>query len=184
MKQITLITGGGRSGKSSFALALARHYAKKAFIATAEPIDDEMRKRIDQHKRDRGPSFYTIEEPLNLTAALQSLPCGIEIAVIDCVSVWIGNCMHHGEVKNDSTIKGFIEQLKNPPCDLIIVTNEVGMGIIPDNEQSRRYRDILGSLNQQIAKVARQVIVMVCGIPVYVKKKKIIKNNFSPGEDT
>jgi adenosylcobinamide kinase/adenosylcobinamide-phosphate guanylyltransferase len=171
MKLITLITGGGRSGKSSFALALARRYAKKAFIATAEPIDDEMRQRIAQHKRDRDPSFYTIEEPLKLAVALQSLPCEIEIAVIDCLSVWIGNCMHHDGVKESSTIDEFIEQLKDPPCDLIIVTNEVGMGIIPDNEPSRRYRDILGSLNQQIAELAQQVILMVCGIPVYIKRK-------------
>jgi adenosylcobinamide kinase/adenosylcobinamide-phosphate guanylyltransferase len=170
MKQITLITGGGRSGKSSFALTMARRYAKKAFIATAEPIDDEMRERIDQHKRDRDPSFYTIEEPLNLTAALLSLPRETEAAVIDCLSVWIGNCMHHDGVKEGSAINEFIEQLKNPPCDLIIVTNEVGMGIVPENELSRHYRDILGSLNRQIAELAQQVILMVCGIPLYCKK--------------
>ena len=170
MKQIMLITGGGRSGKSTCALNVANNYTKKAFIATALPIDDEMRGRIAEHKRSRDRSFLTIEEPLDLAGALLSLPRTVDVAVIDCLAVWIGNLMHHRPSKEAMNIEAFLKELKTPPCNLIIVTNEVGMGIVPDNEPSRRYRDVLGSLNRQIAELSQQVIIMVCGIPVYVKK--------------
>lgn len=169
MKQIILVTGGSRSGKSAYALKLARCYVKKVFIATAEPFDDEIRERIARHKRNRDSSFRTVEEPLDLAEALLSLPLEVDVAVIDCMAMWVGNLMHHYAIKEIPSLKKIIKELKNPPCDLIIVTNEVGMGIIPDNEQARRYRDILGSLNQQIAKLARQVILMVSGIPVQLK---------------
>jgi adenosylcobinamide kinase/adenosylcobinamide-phosphate guanylyltransferase len=173
MKRITLVTGGSRSGKSSYALKLAQGYGRKAFIATAVPCDDEMRERIAQHRCKRAPSFLVVEEPLELAGALQKLSDAVDLAVIDCLAVWIGNLMHHHATKEISSIKRFIEQLKNPPCDLIIVTNEVGMGIVPDNEPSRRYRDILGALNQRIAALAHQVVLMVGGVPVYIKTRTI-----------
>jgi len=171
MKHITLITGGGRSGKSAYALKIAKKCKKKAFIATAQPFDDEMKERIALHKRDRDPSFFLIEEPYDLAGAIQSLPGEMEIAIIDCITVWVGNCLHKQESdqKEIPGLQKFIESLKNSPCDLLIVTNEVGMGIIPDNELSRKYRDIIGTINRRIADLAQQVILMVSGIPVVIK---------------
>jgi adenosylcobinamide kinase / adenosylcobinamide-phosphate guanylyltransferase len=170
MKQIILVTGGGRSGKSSRALELAGRYDKKVFIATAMPFDNEMSERISRHKEERDPSYRTIEEPLDLAGAVASLQDEeADIAVIDCLSVWVGNCMHHQESIIDVIIGAFLDSLETVPCDLIIVTNEVGMGIIPDNEMARRYRDILGSLNQHVARMAEKVVLMISGIPVEIK---------------
>lgn len=173
MKHITLITGGARSGKSDYAQQLAKPCGKKAFIATAEPIDDEMKQRIIRHKHDRDASFYLIEEPIELARAIRSLPEEMEIAVIDCLTVWVGNCLYKQESEKNELFDGatLIEALKVAPCDLVIVTNEVGLGIIPDNELSRRYRDVIGMLNRNIADLAQKVILMVSGIPVVIKGK-------------
>jgi adenosylcobinamide kinase / adenosylcobinamide-phosphate guanylyltransferase len=171
MKQIILVTGGARSGKSQYALAIASGYGKKSFIATAQPFDEEMKDRIGRHQRERDASYFLIEEPLDLASAIAALPEDTEIAIIDCVTVWIGNCLHH-QKRDGKQIIGlseFIDRLNDPPCDLIIVTNEVGMGIISDNELSREYRDIIGMVNRKIAAIAQQVILMVSGIPVIIK---------------
>lgn len=172
MKKTTLITGGGRSGKSRHALRLAGFYpGKRIFIATAEPFDDEMRERIDSHKRERGEAFETIEEPLDLAGALRSIPGDAEVAVVDCLTVWLGNFMHHrgAEAEACPEISDFLQILEEPPCDLIIVTNEVGMGIVPENEMARRFRDTIGWLNQEVARRAGRVVLMVSGVPVPVK---------------
>ena len=170
MKRITLITGGGRSGKSAYALQLANDYAAKAFIATAVPFDEELRERIRRHQRDRDLSFVTIEEPFDPAAVLQKLPPGTGAAIIDCLSVWIGNLLHRDpEAADFLEINHFLDRLSSPPCDLFIVTNEVGMGIIPDNALARRYRDLLGTLNRRIAALADRVVLMVSGIPLYIK---------------
>jgi adenosylcobinamide kinase/adenosylcobinamide-phosphate guanylyltransferase len=171
MNKITLITGGARSGKSSHALALAKDYRKKAFIATASAFDDEMSKRIERHKKDRDDSFFLIEEPLDLSKAITNIPQSCEIAIIDCLTVWVGNLLINPDKQlPESAIAALFERLKNPPCNILIVTNEVGMGIIPDNEMARYYRDMLGSLNQKIASIAHQVVLMISGIPVLIKR--------------
>jgi adenosylcobinamide kinase / adenosylcobinamide-phosphate guanylyltransferase len=169
MHSLTLITGGGRSGKSAFALSRALGYESRVFIATAQPIDDEMRSRIDRHKQEREGSFITIEEPLDLAAALGRIPFESKAALIDCLAVWVGNLMHHRPSLEHELIDAFLAALEKPPADLIIVTNEVGMGIIPDNEMARRYRDLLGMVNQRVAVAAHEVILMVSGIPVVIK---------------
>jgi adenosylcobinamide kinase/adenosylcobinamide-phosphate guanylyltransferase len=169
MNKVTLITGGGRSGKSALALLRASSYASRAFIATAQPIDQEMRERIARHKRERAESFFTMEEPVDLDAALRKAPAGTGVVIIDCLAVWIGNLMHHCPDEESAAIDRMMEALGNTTFDLIVVTNEVGMGIIPDNEMSRRYRDLLGLVNQRVARVANEVILMVSGIPLYLK---------------
>jgi len=169
---ITLITGGGRSGKSRYALELAGSYGKRVFIASAVAIDPEMRKRIGNHRRERGNGFVTLEVPLDPAAALQSLPPGTEVALLDCLTVWLGNLMHGEGISDDSScveIESFLDLLSSPPCDLIIVTNEVGMGIIPDNAMARTFRDLAGRLNQRVAAKADRVILMVSGVPLVVK---------------
>ena len=167
----TLVTGGGRSGKSRYALELPLPRKAKAFIATAQPLDEEMRARIEKHREDRGEEFLTVEEPLDLARALGSLPDGIEVAVVDCLTVWLGNLVHRheGEAGGFPEVPAFVEVLRDPPCDLIIVTNEVGMGIVPANELARRFRDLAGTVNQAIATLADEVVLMVSGVPLVVK---------------
>ena len=171
MKRIVLVTGGSRSGKSSHALELARRYRRKAFIATAEALDPEMRARIDEHRRTRDASFHTVEEPIHLAAALKAVPPGVEVAVIDCITVWLGNLFYHQRVKDGTApeIEAFLTSLQVPPCDLIVVTNELGMGIIPADPETRRFRDVAGRVNQHLARLAQEVILTVCGIPLQIK---------------
>jgi len=174
MRKVTLITGGARSGKSRHALVLAQaHSGKRAFVASAEPCDEEMRERIRRHREERDPSFLTIEEPLDLAKALRSLPGDVEIAVIDCLTVWLGNVMHcrGHEAGEPPELHELFALLAAPPCDLVIVTNEVGMGIVPGEPLARRFRDLAGRINQEVARRADVVILMVSGIPIIVKQE-------------
>ncbi|MFO7871148.1 MAG: bifunctional adenosylcobinamide kinase/adenosylcobinamide-phosphate guanylyltransferase [Kiritimatiellia bacterium] len=168
---VTLVTGGARSGKSSHALDLALKREKRVFIATAEAADPEMAARIERHRSGRGDSFETIEEPLDPAGALARLPAGTDAALIDCLTVWVGNLMHkYGkETPSCREISDFLEAVRKPPCELVIVTNETGMGIVPANEASRQYRDIAGRLNQDVATLADRVVFTLSGIPVQIK---------------
>lgn len=171
MNRITLITGGARSGKSRYALKLADTPEAKIFVATAEAVDDEMKKRIDNHRLERGDSFRTIEAPVHLAAAIRGVDSGIALLVVDCLTVWLGNL----QVKDESgqllitEIEALLAVLREPPCPVVLVTNEVGMGIVPMNEMARTFRDTAGRLNQQVAEIADEVILMVSGIPVVIK---------------
>ncbi len=171
--RIVFITGGARSGKSSYALDLANTAQKKAFIATAQPIDSEMRTRIEKHREERGDSFHTIEEPWDIAGAIHSLDEKTEVVVIDCITVWLGNLMHRygAETETSPEISSLIESLKRPQLDIIVVSNELGMGIVPENEMARRFRDLAGHINMEIARIADKVVFMVSGIPTVVKEK-------------
>ena len=172
MSKVTLITGGARSGKSRRALELARgHAGRPAFIATAELFDEEMRTRAEKHRKERGESFLNIEAPLDPAEALRALPGDVEIVILDCLTVWLGNLFHHrGDVTgNTPEIVSLWEVLDSPPCDLLVVSNEVGMGIVPHNETSRAFRDLAGRINQEAARRADQVVLMVSGLPLAIK---------------
>jgi adenosylcobinamide kinase/adenosylcobinamide-phosphate guanylyltransferase len=171
MKRITLLTGGSRSGKSKHALELAASYHNKAFIATAEATDDEMRARIERHRRERDSSYLTVEEPVDPAVALKELPEEIEVAVLDCITVWLGNLFYREKITDGTCpeIDAFMDMLEAPPCHLIVVTNEVGMGVIPADSATRLFRDTAGSVNQILAKRAHEVIFSVSGIPMRVK---------------
>jgi len=173
MHTITLITGGARSGKSAFALELARkRYSQKAFIATATAFDEEMKQRILCHQKERGNTFHTIEEPIGVPRAISACAGRAEVAVVDCLTVWLGNLYHHCH-ENERTVReqvdAFLAALDLPPCDLILVTNEVGWGIVPDNPLARAFRDMAGHLNREIARKAQQVYLLCCGIPLALK---------------
>ena len=174
MGRIVMVTGGARSGKSRYALELAGRRNRKAFIATATACDSEMTERIARHRMERAKDFLTIEEPLDVASALGSVPIDTDVAVVDCLTVWMGNLMHrHGTTdKPFPEIDAFLEILKTPPCNLIIVTNEVGMGIVPDNEPGRSFRDLAGSLNARVARAADVVVLLVSGIPLTIKGEK------------
>ena len=170
--KLILITGGARSGKSRHALDMAASYRDRAFLATAEPVDEEMRERIARHRRERGEGFLTVEAPIDLADALRSLPANVEVAVIDCLTVWLGNLMHRRGTGADRTIpeiEAFLEVLGEPPCDLIVVSNEVGMGIVPDNALARGFRDLAGGLNQDFARIADRLVLVISGTPITVK---------------
>jgi adenosylcobinamide kinase/adenosylcobinamide-phosphate guanylyltransferase len=171
MSHITFVTGGSRSGKSRYALDCALRCSPRAFIATAIAFDEEMKERIAAHQAERGDAFQVVEEPINLADAVTGLGSATSIALIDCLTVWLGNLMHeHGDDRGDyPELQAFRAMLDNPPMDLVIVSNEVGMGIIPENAMSRRYRDLAGNLNQQVACKADKVVFVVSGIPMVIK---------------
>ena len=173
MGLITLITGGVRSGKSRHALALASGFARRAFVATAEPFDEEMRERIGRHRAVRGDAFLTVEEPCDIAGALTRLDPGTEVAVVDCLTVWLANLMHRQgpDQERYPEVDALFKALETPPCRLILVSNEIGMGIVPENPMARRFRDLAGAVNQQIAALADEVVLMVSGIPVTIKKR-------------
>jgi adenosylcobinamide kinase / adenosylcobinamide-phosphate guanylyltransferase len=172
MCRIVLITGGARSGKSTFALNLAEDYTSRAFVATAEVTDPEMAFRIQKHKEERGEWFTTIEEPLNIAAAILQLPDTTEIVVVDCLTVWLGNLMHHRGQENYpyEEIESLLNILTKPSLDIVLVSNELGMGIVPEYEMGRWFRDVAGRLNQEVASCADEVIFMVSGCPVWAKR--------------
>lgn len=159
-----LITGGERSGKSDLAIKIALKKSKRAFLATAEPIDEEMRSRIENHKKDRGALFDTFEEPIHLDEALK-LTKHYDVCVIDCMTTWLGNLIYH-----DADIKAGIEKFtSNLNGNEVIVSNEVGMGIVPADKMTRMYVEDLGRLNQKLSKMADEVFFMVAGIPLKIK---------------
>ncbi len=171
MKKIILITGGSRSGKSSYALKAAEKYKNKVFLATASVCDNEMKKRVAAHQKERGNSFVTIEEPLNPAEAIKNLPENTDVVLLDCLTVWQGNLLYKYNDKffDYPEIADFLEVLKKPPTNIIIVTNEVGSGIVPENAMSRKFCDMAGKTNQQVAAIADSVVLVVCGIPVVIK---------------
>jgi adenosylcobinamide kinase/adenosylcobinamide-phosphate guanylyltransferase len=172
MRSVTYISGGSRSGKSSRALELARAFTgAKAFIATAQALDREMGERIARHRRERGDEFLTVEEPLDLAAALKRLPAGVEVAVVDCLTLWLSNLLfrHGDQMETCPEMEAFLAALDGPGCALILVSNEVGMGIVPADPLSRRFRDLAGRLNQRVAARADRVLFMVSGLPLVVK---------------
>ncbi len=172
MKQkIVFITGGARSGKSSFALDEASKVkGQKAYIATAEALDDEMKLRIEKHKIDRGDDWDTYEEPLNVSDILSKIDNKYEAVVLDCLTLWLSNVMHKTE-SPEVEIKGLADALQSSKeaSVIYIVTNEIGMGIVPDNELAREFRDLAGFLNQEIAGLADEVYLVTSGIPIKIK---------------
>jgi len=169
--KIVFVLGGTRSGKSRYALSLAEPYGTKVFIATAQALDGEMAQRIKAHQRERGEAFRTIEEPYDLGRAVQALPPDTGVAVIDCLTVWLGNLLYkYGELPTQMReIDSLFETLQAPPCDLIIVSNEIGLGIVPGDKQSRRFRDVMGGINQRVAAMADEAVFMVSGLPLKLK---------------
>ena len=171
--KIFYVTGGARSGKSSFALQLAKPYKNRLFLATAEPFDGEMVQRIGKHRVERGEQFTTVEEPLALDCALRALPAGTEVVLLDCLTVWAGNLMHYAEGKGEGEmeqqIERFLEALRHLPCDIIVVSNEVGMGIVQENAMARRFRDIAGIINQRVALLATEAWLLCSGLSLRLK---------------
>jgi len=166
------ITGGCRSGKSRYALHYAnQHFSRKLFMATCEALDEEMVRRIENHKKVRGPEWQTIEEPIEIVRKIRECGRGGEVILIDCLTLWLYNLLMKwdNDLKIIDETEKLIETIKQSPASLILVSNEVGMGIVPADALSRRYRDLLGTMNQRIAGALDTVIFMVSGIPIFLK---------------
>lgn len=178
MSKLTLITGGARSGKTRFAQAYAESLgSSRAYLATAGNLDNEMAARITRHKEERaGRGWYTIEETIDLASVFRR-PEQWEVILVDCLTLWVSNLMFEAEDQGEileerhmpRKLAPVLEAMKGYPGQIVLVTNEVGLGIVPDNEYARRYRDLLGRTNQQIAQAATNVILMTCGVPLAVK---------------
>jgi adenosylcobinamide kinase / adenosylcobinamide-phosphate guanylyltransferase len=178
---VILITGGSRSGKSTFALELAaRADPPRLFLATAQAFDDEMRSRIERHKASRPAEWGLVEEPAAVPAALRAAGRSARTIVVDCVTVWMANLLladeSFGEQEASARARELLESARSVgganAGTVIIVTNEVGSGIVPDNAISRRFRDCAGRANQVMAAGADEVYFVVSGIPVTLKSSK------------
>jgi adenosylcobinamide kinase / adenosylcobinamide-phosphate guanylyltransferase len=170
MQNIVIVLGGARSGKSYYALTEAsRINGKKAFIATAEALDNEMLLRIENHKKERGNDWDTYEEPLHISPLIERIKGKYDVILIDCLTLWVSNIMHAGFDITEETGKLVSAVLTRPPTPLYIISNEVGLGLVPESPLGRAYRDNLGHVNRQVAQAASDVIFMVAGIPLKVK---------------
>lgn len=160
-----LITGGEKSGKSTYALRIAlERGTHRAFVATGEPFDDEMQTRIKRHREERGSLFETIEEPVEVPTVLRRC-ASYDVVLVDCMTTWLGNLMHY---ERDLTAMKD-ELLDSLSGNEVFVTNEVGMGIIPLGTSTRLYVEELGRLNAALAQRAEQVVFMVAGLPLVLK---------------
>jgi adenosylcobinamide kinase / adenosylcobinamide-phosphate guanylyltransferase len=171
--RVILILGGVRSGKSRYAQQLAAAGERVAFVATAEGRDEEMAQRIARHREDRPSTWTTIEAPIEISDALLSCDGKFDTILVDCLTLWASNLMER-EQQDSARIAQHIDRLASTlpqiASAVILVSNEVGSGIVPDNEMGRAYRDVLGSINQQVAAVADEVLLLVAGCPLVVKQ--------------
>lgn len=166
---VTLVLGGARSGKSRFAESLApAGGARRVYIATAESVDDEMAERVALHRSRRGSAWRTVEAPIELAQAIGRESTPRTWLLVDCLTVWLGNLMHHG-LDVDAAGEALLESLASAPGPVVLVANETGLGIVPDNAMARAFRDHAGRLNQTVAAVAGTVFFVAAGLPVTLK---------------
>ncbi|MEE8471823.1 MAG: bifunctional adenosylcobinamide kinase/adenosylcobinamide-phosphate guanylyltransferase [Dehalococcoidia bacterium] len=179
-----LILGGARSGKSDFAQGLASELGERVlFVATAQALDDDMRRRIEEHRRLRPPEWRTLEEPVEVSRAIEEHRGDAQVVLLDCLTLLVSNIMlldslgdgpeaaeaRRAESRITREIEGLVRFVDGFPGSLIIVSNEVGLGVVPGETMGRLYRDLLGRANQLVARRADRAIFMVAGIPWDVK---------------
>jgi len=177
---LTLVIGGARSGKSGYAAELAAslaHGSAVAYIATATADDDEMKARIARHRTERPANWETIEEPYDVASALRGMESGVHVALIDCMTLLVTNHLMQStqmtEEEFEHRIYGVVDDLigaaRGLTVDVIVVSNEVGLSLVPEYPLGRLFRDVAGRANQRIAAAADQVVFMVAGIPMVIK---------------
>lgn len=166
-----LILGGARSGKSRHALLLAKPFLRKTMVATLEPRDEEMKARIKKHKRERGRGWKVIEEPVDLAGALKRALKSSDCVVVDCLTLWLTNLILAGrrEREIEAELKKLCRILSGPGATVMVVSNEVGQGIVPADPLTRRFRDLQGRANQMLAQGADTVYLMAAGIAIKIK---------------
>jgi len=173
-KEITFVIGGCRSGKSSFALDQANKAAKKDkyFIATSVPLDPEMEKRVEKHQKERGQDWQTIEEPVLIHEIINTYSEKAGVILVDCLTLWLSNLLLY----HSYDVVGILEHLDqlekallNCQCPVFLVSNEVGLGIVPENRLAREFRDLAGMIHQRMAKLSDRVVMTIAGIAVEIK---------------
>ena len=166
MRKVVLVLGGARSGKSAFAEGLVREAgSERTYIATGRAWDDEMRERIERHREDRGADWTTVEEPDDLVGALERSRGAV---LVDCLTLWVTNLMM-AEAEVERRSADFVEALPRLQRTVVLVSNEVGLGIVPMDAMSRAFRDHAGRLHQRIAAVADEVFFVTAGLPQRLK---------------
>jgi adenosylcobinamide kinase / adenosylcobinamide-phosphate guanylyltransferase len=174
MSKVILVTGGARSGKSRFAEGLAeKFHPVRGYLATGQAGDTEMAERIARHRGRRGSEWETVEEPLELTRAVTRIDDGrYTVLLVDCITLWLSNLLFHcdgGAAEALERVVHFTGRFATLSTPLIIVTNEVGMGIVPEHPLSRSFRDLAGEANELIAARADEVYVTISGLPLKLK---------------
>ncbi|MFH1259259.1 MAG: bifunctional adenosylcobinamide kinase/adenosylcobinamide-phosphate guanylyltransferase [Elusimicrobiota bacterium] len=172
MGKIIFILGGARSGKSSHSLKLAGAVrGRAAFVATCAPLDKEMEKRIEKHKSSRPLNWQTFEERRNLPALMAKIGSKFRVIIVDCLTLYLTNLLLAGldEAAIERNIGQLLQTVKAVKSKTLIVSNEVGLGIVPQNRLARKFRDLAGRINQIVAEKSDEVIFMVSGLPIKVK---------------
>jgi len=163
-----LILGGVKSGKSRLALEMAKQFpSPRLFVGTAEPFDEEMQEKIRRHQAERGPEWETLEEPLALAKVLE-MTSDYGVCLIDCLTVWLGNLWHY-QFDLEKEIETFCQVLARASGNLILVSNEIGLGPLPGEKAVRKYTEALGHLNQRVAFVCDRVYLVVAGLALTLK---------------
>jgi adenosyl cobinamide kinase/adenosyl cobinamide phosphate guanylyltransferase len=173
-KEVILVTGGCRSGKSRHAQQWAeRRSLRRMFLATARVTDEEMAERIRRHQEVRGEGWTTVEEPLLVPEAVLEHGRGAPVILIDCITLWVSNLLMEGLSDKEilRRVNDLIQILARRECSLAMVTNEVGWGVVPENHLGRRFRDLAGFINQHLAASADRVVLMAAGLPLVLKKR-------------
>ena len=174
-KELILITGGARSGKSALAELLARRRERVLFVATAEALDSDMERRIAAHRSQRPSEWDTLEEPLDLASAIPAALDGYDVCLLDCLTLWVSNLLLSLESSPNveeeilSAVERLLDVCESSSASWIVVSNEVGLGIVPASSLGRLYRDILGRVNQIVASRADRVYLTVAGLALDVK---------------
>jgi adenosylcobinamide kinase/adenosylcobinamide-phosphate guanylyltransferase len=163
---VTLVLGGARSGKSRFAESLLPKAGQRIYLATAEARDEEMRARILDHQARRGEGWHTIEAPLDIATPI--VQAGRDAVLVDCLTLWLSNLMS-ARLNIDEATGGLCQALSKAQAPVVLVSNEVGLGIVPDNALAREFRDHAGRLNQAIAAAAARVFFIAAGLPLTLK---------------
>lgn len=165
-----LVLGGARSGKTGFAERLAMRTGERPlYLATAEALDDEMKERVRTHQQQRHSKFSTLEEPLKLSAALKSTLAKHDVILVDCITLWITNLLLANE-NVAAAVGDLVTTLKEiESARVILVSNEVGQGIVPDNAMARMFRDLAGAAHQQLAEICGEVHFIIAGLPMTLK---------------
>ena len=166
--RMTLVLGGARSGKSAYAEGLLAHHPAPVYVATAEAGDGEMEERICQHRARRGVTWRTVEAPLDLAGALQTEATPGRALLVDCLTLWVSNLMG-ADRDADREGERLIAVLAGLRAPVVFVSNEVGLGIVPDNALARRFRDHAGRLNQIVAAACQRVVFVAAGLPLVMK---------------
>jgi len=174
---ITFVLGGAKSGKTKWSLVYAetlKGFKNYYYLATAEPLDEEMRQKIEKHRHERKPFWKVIEEPLEVAKVLENLKNTSSLILIDCLSLWVSNLLHYKKPFEEEMNKLLesLEKFKGERSDwIILVSNEVGLGIVPESKMARLYREYLGFLNQKVASLSDEAFLIVAGISLNLKTR-------------